>query len=1113
MTKAVTSVGRERRGPAAFWLGAIVLWFVGFTLAVVLRADAQIISGDLVVRVVDPSDLIVSGAALSLTEVETGISHTAVTDGQGTYLFGQLKPGLYKLEVGTTGFRTTNVQDIRIQVGQRARVDVKLAVNLSEQVNVSAASATLLNAESAAIGQVMDSRTIVELPLNGRNFIQIAQLSAGAAPLGIGVSPASSWTGRSDTTLSIAGGRESNNSFLVNGIETRNARFGNAGIRPSVDAIQEFKIQRSTFGAEFGRSAAVSNTTIKSGTNQFHGSVFEFNRDERFDANDFFLNRTNRAKPPFHQNNFGTAVGGPLTLPGMYNGKGRTFWFFNYEGFRQNVTSSATGLYPSDAQLKGNLADDSAGTGLFPKASAFCQANATSRKCLDVIDPSTGVPFPGNIIPSDRLDPITQLATQYTVLPNVQVPVGTGAFPSFNAIATPLTVNNFNQYNVRIDHQLGGRDQLYGTFSYADEARDVKVLRPYGGEGFPLSNRLLTATHAHTFSPNLLNEFRVGYNRSKTYRLAETSYGSDFAREVFKLKNTTDQSIMFGIPAFNMSGFAGIGSISQAIGALDENLQFTDNLSLVKGSHNLRSGFQISRQHYFQITNFSGNPTFTFDGRYTGMQANGIGLADFLLGTPSRAGGAIGDSIQNLRTTYWAGYLQDDWRIVPNLTLNYGLRYEFARSPVERDNKSLVFAPDQGQILLAGQGVRPDIVDPDWNNFAPRLGFTWRPPVLKDFVVRGGAGIYYATDNFNEEQFKGTGPPFFQAQTIEGNPQVPNLFLRVMMPSFTNSPNVNPFTFDRHNRTPYLTQWSLGGQKSFASNYLLEIEYAGSRGSKLPQRRNLNIANLDPTGTIPIVQRVPFPQYGFILMTYNGGWSSYNALTTKLEKRWSQGLYFLGSYTWQKSLDLGATDEFSALSREFKTWDKGHNTYDVPHRFVGTWVYELPVGKGRSMLADMPAVLEGVLGGWQVSGIATFAQGQFQTASLGTDWLIIGSFTQSRPNIVDDPTAGRQLPDAYLNPAAFDFPKDAQGNRIRVQGNAGRNTIQQPGINNWDLGLSKNFRMRDRYNLQFRWETFNTWNHTQFGSANLNTSSPTFGRITGTRVGPRRMQFGLRATF
>ena len=1077
------------------------------------RAHAQIISADLVVRVVDSSDLIVPGASLLLTEVDTGVTHEAVTDGQGMYLFGQLKPGLYGLKVGAGGFKDTIVNDIRIQVGQRARVDVKLRVTVTETVTVSAAAATLINAESAAIGQVMDSKPIVELPLNGRNYIQLAQLSAGATPIGIGVSPASTWTGRGDTTLSIAGGRESNNSFLVNGIETRNARFGNAGIRPSVDAIQEFKIQRSTFGAEFGRSAAVVNTTLKSGTNQWHGSVFEFHRDARFDANEFFLNATNRPKPPFRQNNFGTAIGGPAMLPGLYNGRNRTFWFFNYEGFRQRVSSSATGLYPSPAQLTGNLADDSAGTGLFPTSSPICQANPTSKKCVDVIDPTTGLPFPGNVIPSSRLDPTTQLATQYTVTPNVPVPAGTAAFPSFNSIATPKTVNDFDQYNVRIDHVLGSRDQIYGTFSSSDEARDVKVLRQFGGEGFPLSDHLVTVTQTHVFTPRLLNEFRFGYNRSKTYRLSETSYGRDFAREVFHLRNTTDQAIMFGVPGFNMSGFGGIGSISQAIGALDENLQFTDNLSFVKGSHNIRTGFQISRQDYFQITNFSGNPGFTFDGRYTGLQANGIGLADFLLGYPSRASGAIGDSIQNLRTTYWAGYVQDDWRVVPNFTLNYGLRYEFARSPVERDNKSLVFAPDRGEILLAGQGVRPDIVDPDWNNFAPRLGFTWRPPALGDFVVRGGGGIYYSTDNFNEEQFKGIGPPFFQAQTIEGNPRTPNLVMSEMLPSFTNSPNVNPFTFDRHNRTPYLTQWSLGAQKSLASHYLLEVEYTGSTGRKLPQRRNFNIARLDPTGTIPIAQRVPYPQFGFILMTYNGGWSSYNALTAKVEKRWSKGLWLLGSYTWQRSLDLGATDEFSALSADFKKWDKGHSTFDVPHRFVGSWVYELPIGRGRALLHDVPAAVDAALCGWQITGIATFAQGQFQTPSLGTDWLIIGAFTQSRPDVVGNPADGRHVPDHYLNTAAFDFPRDAQGNRVRVQGNAARNSIQQPGIDNWDIGLFKNLRMPGRANLQIRWETFNTWNHTQFGSANLNVSSPNFGRITSTRVGPRRMQFGVRLTF
>ncbi|HYI92862.1 MAG TPA: TonB-dependent receptor [Bryobacteraceae bacterium] len=1075
---------------------------------------AQTISGDLVVAVVDQSDLAVSGATLELIQRDTNIGQKAQTDSLGLYLFSQLKPGQYQLNVTMAGFQRTLVDDIRVQVGQRARIDVKLNVSqVTETVTVSAAGATLINAESAAIGQVMETRSIVELPLSGRNFIQLAQLTAGAIPIGIANSPATSWTGRSDTTLSIAGGRESNNSFLLNGIETRNARFGNAGIRPSIDAIQEFNIQRSTFGAEFGRSAAVVNTTMKSGTNAIHGSVFEFFRNKELDANDFFLNRTGRARAPLSQNNYGTAVGGPVVIPKLYNGRNRTFWFFNYEAFRQRTASSATGNYPSLAQLKGNLADDSAGTGLFPRSSAICQANPTSRKCVDFLDPSTGLPFPGNVIPASRLDATTQIAVNYVPAPNVAVPVNSPNFPLFNTQGTPSIINDFDQYNTRLDHQLTSNDQIFGTFSWSDEERDVKALRPLGGEGYPMSNRLVTSTWNHTFNSAILNEFRFGWNRSRTFRLSETSFGPNYAQEVFGLENTTTQEMSYGIPAFNMSGFSGIGSISQAIGATDENFQFTDNLSIIKGRHNVRTGVQIMRLAYFQITNFAGNPTFTFDGRYTGVQTNGYGIGDFLLGYPSRAQGSVGDGSQDMRTTFWGGYLQDDWRIASNFTLNFGLRYEFARSPVEINNRSMYFNPEQAQIFVAGQGVRPDIVDPDWNNFAPRFGFTWRPGFMSNMVVRGGMGIYYATDNFNEEQFKGQGAPFFQQQTLDGDPRTPTIFMSEMLPAFTTSRNTGPFTFDRLNRTPYLNQWSFGIQKSFASDWLFEIEYVGSQGNKMPQRRNLNVATIDPTGTIPVAQRRRYPQFADILLTYNGGWTSYNAMTTKLEKRYSSGLYLLGAYTWSKNLDLGATDDFSTIHGEFKKWDKGRSTLDVPHRFIASYVYELPFGRGKQFASGVGKTADMLIGGWQVSGITTFATGQFQTLGIGSDWIAIGNWTRSIPDVVGDYNAGRALPDAYLNPAAFDYPKDAQGNRVRAVGNAGRNTIQQPGMNNWDLSVLKNFNFSERFRAQFRCETFNTFNHTQFGSANLTMTNTNFGRITSTRVGPRRMQLGLRLTF
>ncbi|HVW86950.1 MAG TPA: hypothetical protein VHB50_19825, partial [Bryobacteraceae bacterium] len=462
---------------------------------------------------------------------------------------------------------------------------------------------------------------------------------------------------------------------------------------------------------------------------------------------------------------------------------------------------------------------------------------------------------------------------------------------------------------------------------------------------------------------------------------------------------------------------------------------------------------------------------------------------------------------------FYAGYIQDDWRITPTLNVNLGMRYEYAASPTEQRGKALVFAPDLGTIAYANKGVRPSIVDPDYNNFAPRLGFAWRPSFMKNTVVRGGAGIYYATDNWNELQFEVIGPPFYQSQTLNSDPSKPTLFMGNMLPSFAASPNLNPFSFDRHSRTPYLSQWSFGIQRTFHQDYLFELEYQGSTGQKLPERRNLNIASLDPTGTIPIAARVPYPQYGFILLTYNGGWSSYNGMTARLEKRFSKGLFLLASYTWSKSLDLGSTDEFSAVSVDFKNWDKGRSAFDVPQRLVLSYVYELPFGRGKQFGGGVSGAADKLIGGWQVTGISTFAAGQFQTASLGVDWLNAGSFTTSRPNIVGDVKTARSLPDAYVNGAAFAYPTNAAGTRVHLEGNAGRNTIEQPGINNWDLGVFKNTRINERFNTQFRWEMFNAWNHTQFGPASLNLSSATFGKITSTLVGPRRMQFGLRLTF
>jgi len=1076
-------------------------------------ATPQSVTADLAGTVTDPSGAIVSSASLELIRVDTGSKLRRNTDSNGAYLFVQLQPGNYRMSVSAAGFQSQTISDIELAIGQRARVDVRLSVGLVTQtIEVTALGASLLNAESAAIGQVVEQRTIVELPLSGRNFIQLAQISAGTAPIGIGTSPATSWTGRSDSTLSVAGGRENNVSFLVNGIETRNARFGSAGIRPSIEAIQEFKVQRSTFGAEFGRSSAVINTTLRSGTNSWRATLFEFLRNRELDANNFFNNMTGRDRSPLTQNNFGTAVGGPVVLPRLYNGRNQSFFFFNYEGFRKREGATSTALYPSRAQLAGNLADDSAGTGFLPTSSPICQANRNSRKCVDFVDPSSGLLFPGNVIPASRIDPVVPKVLQYIPLPNVTVPVSTPNFPNFNTFGSPGRRNDFDQYNVRIDQSLSGKDQVYGTFSYAEETMLNPALRPKGGEQFPQADRLVTATWSRIFSPTIINEFRFGYNRSRTFRLAETSYGPDIAREELGLKNTSTNPISFGVPAFSISGFGAVGSLSQAIGALDENFQFTDNLSVIRGKHNLRAGFQISKIKYFQSTNNSGNPALTFDGRYS--KATGFGLADFLLGTASQVVGSLGDSDQNLRTSFWGGYLQDDWKVTSRFALNVGLRYEFSRSPRELKNHSFYFNPEQGAMFVAGQGVRPEIVDPDWNNIAPRFGFTYGVSGLKNLVIRGGIGTYYATDNWNEEQFKVVGLPFFAVQTLLGDPQTPNLLLRNMLPAFTASTNLTPRSFDRRNRTPYLNQWSFGVQKSITDDVVLELEYTGSTGQKLPQRRNLNIAALDLSGTIPLARRVPYPQYSQIPLAYNGGWSSYNALTARLERRFARGLHFLGSYSWAHAIDLGSTDDMSVISGQFKKYDKGNSAFDVRQRLITSYVYELPFGHGKRFFRNAGRAADLLIGGWQINGINTFSYGQYRTVTVGVDWLLIGSYAvTSLPDLVGDPSAGRFVPDRYLNPAAFDYPKDASGARIRRPGTAARNEFRMPGLNNWDLGLLKNTGVGERVRTQFRLEIFNAWNHTQLGLPTLTMTSLNFGRIGSTLANERRIQLGLKVLF
>lgn len=1068
------------------------------------QGQAQQITGSVTVRVSDSSGAVLGGASVLLNRIATGEKKTGTTGSDGSYTYDLTEPGEYTITVTHDGFASTTLQNITVSIGEHISVPVQLSVGSTQQsVTVSAESASLLNVESASVGQTIQSHVIQDLPLNGRNFVQLLYLATGAQPVDGGDSPATTWTGRSDVSVSLGGLRESDVSYLVNGIETRNPRFGNAGLFLSPDAIQEFRVQRTTFGAEFGESASVVNMTIRSGSNQLHGDAFELNRNRDYAANDYFLNQTGQQRPPFNQNNFGITLAGPVWISKLYDGRNRMFFMFNYEGFRQVQGMALTGLYPSAAQLQGNLADDSAGTGIYPLGSAFCLQNAGSPKCADVIDPATGQPFQGNVIPAAQLDAVDQKALPWIPAPNFPQNQGNPDFPSFNTIASPDIRNTWDQYNGRLDRTLGSKDNLYATFS--DETQNLyhPSIQPLGGNNYPLADHLWTVSYTHVFSPALLNELRLGLNNSITYLTPESANGPNYAQSLFGLKNTDADPLVYGIPDFGISGMSGIGSFSETIGAQARYYQMTDNVSLTRNHHNVMTGVELMHMRINQSTDFSGNPSFTFDGRYTGTVSNGTGLGDFLLGTPYSASGAAGNSAQDLHTNYYGAYAQDNWQISPAFLLSYGLRYEFSRPPIESHNHQAYFDLATGQEVIAGQGIRRSIVKPDYLGFAPRVGFTWSPPWLKNAVLRGGFGLYYATDNLNELQFSIVGSPFYQVQTIDSDPVQPTLSMENMLPAFSTSTNLNPFTLDPDSRLPYYEQFGLDLQQVVGKDYLVELEYAGNIGKDLPQRYNANVATIDPTGTLPISGRVPYPAFGYILRSWNEGSSSYNALTAKIEKRYSRGLSFLGSFTWSKALDQGITDDFSAISRDFRRYDWGVSDYDVPVRFVGNLTWDLPFGSGKTFLSGAGRGMNYLVGGWQVNAITTFTAGQYGTATLNTDWLNIGSFSQSRPNMNRSlATAGRKLPTGYINPAAFTIPA------THVEGDAGRNTVEQPGYDNWDTSLFKTLPLHERLHFQLRFEFFNTFNHTQFGDANL-TLGPGFGQITSDRS-PRIIQLGGR---
>lgn len=1087
-----------------------------FLAAIVMlpsTSAAQTATGQITGTVRDTSGAVMSDVKVAVTNQQTGLTRQTTTGENGDYVIPLLPVGMYVVTGEHAGFKTAVNTDVALTVDQIQRVDIVLdAGNVTETVEVQAA-AQVLDTGSATVGHTITEKQVTDLPLNGRNFLQLLFLGAGAVQTtgeqggmrqGVG------------DAISIMGARPTSNNFMIDGTANIDTSLGTPAAVLSVDAIQEFKEQTTTYSAEYGFSSNQINLVSKTGTNQFHGTGFGFFRNDGWDARNFFDNKT-IAAPKLDQKQFGFVVGGPVMLPG-YNGKNKTFFLVNYEGTR--IDRGATNFYtvPTQEQLSG-------------------------RFSTTIIDPATGQPFPNNTIPQSRFSRVAQLALRSNWYP---APNSTAAQGNYQAVRTfPQTQD---QFTIRGDQDLAkfGRAFVrYTNTSY--ENRTAGNMIPAGDRVFVQDTNNWQVSHSWPIRNTVVNQFRLGYveARGDQHGIPCPQADVDFLNTQGVFTNVPDDQRE--CPSIAMQSYSGTGGAVNAYSASNQPMwDISNTTTWVRGSHTLNFGFNY-RRWWLQrdlATGFLGN--YTYNVGFTGNV-----VADMLLGYYSGVGvfqpaafsvpGAAGNP-REFNFVYFAPYFQDDWRVSSKLTVNMGVRWDYRNVPYETNDRmawrNLSYAP--GGLLVADETLVPGgIVDgayyqeagrrsPENPNrfkvFAPRFGFAWRP-IGERTVIRGGYGLFFDSAEGREIDGSADVYPYVSRGSYPqslGQP-TPLQTADSLFPSFAApglaTPAANTFLAVSQSpepRNPYVQQWSLGVQREIFSRTSMEVNYIGTRGSNLLMRQNIAQAFLyDPNNPSPVAARKPFPNFATYIDSTWAGRSNYHALNTKLEYRASNAILTF-AYTWAKSTDSKSAAAGIGASG-FNGWqgfldnhdperDYGLSDFDVDHRLVGSFVYNLPFGNGEKIAGDATGVKNAVVGGWQVNGIYTWQRGfpiTIQAADLGG---LNDSVGTNRADLVGDPNAGERSVNRWFNTAAFAQPV------LGALGNLGRNTERGPGVNNLDLALFKNFSLGGDIRLQFRLESFNAFNHTQFNGVSTNLSSTTFGVVTSARAA-RINQLGVKLIF
>jgi Carboxypeptidase regulatory-like domain len=1111
--------------------------------------------GEITGRVIDPSGAPMPGAPMTLTNNSTNAVRNTVTTDSGDYTFPSLPPGFYTLKTEHSGFKTASIANVEVQVQQSVRLDVTLEVGqVSESVEVSA-SADLLQAENATVGTVVENQTVTELPLNGREYLNLVALSPNADTIAPPAGQAQSRQGgdRANQSISAGGNRIFFDYFTLDGVINTDVDFNTYIALPSIDAIQEFKVQTGVYPAEFGHGATQINVLTKSGGNAFHSSLFDFVRNDKFDATPYAFTAVHPIKSPFKWNDYGFVVDGPIYIPKIYNGRNRLFFMSNYEALRQRQHSLGTYSVPTAAMQGGDF----------------------SAWPAIIYQPGNGAPYPGNIIPASQIDPISKKFLNYYTTP--QLPGFLNNYTQFNS--SPFDRDGFV---VRMDFVESAKSQWTGRYNWGSEIQSSSGLSITGSKVTTGYEQYL-GSNTRTLSPTLVNEARFGYSRFFNAISPLSAFQVNTVAALGIPSLIPGPPVQWGVPSvgFSGDGFSGIGDNTDYPYQNQNNYaQFVDNLSWIKGKHTLKFGFEYNRQNFNQDGNqylrggFGFQPNATWNPT---THTGGDAFAEFLLGDLFSATTAYAIATVRMPRNVEAAFVDDTFKITPKLTLSLGLRYEltppftdtvgdyfdiviphiyaFSNAPVSQEpyfirqgncsdpytaNPPLNFRWLVTPAVCSNGQENYALKKTRYDDFAPRVSIAYSPD--SKTVFRVGFGEFFVQDNGNSMYFdmsRNIGGRF----TANANPgqavwnsttgalaNLPSTWANAVTPQGVGGPfGVGaPYGYDTdyNHFTTYTNQYLFNVQRQVGSNWAFEAGYLGSESHHLYGFLNANNGIPGTVGTT--ASRLPWQDFGVIQLVADGFNARYNAFSFKATRRFSNGLDLISSYTFSKSLDdssgirVQGYDTLFPQNSYCARCERGPSAFDVRNRWITSVLYELPVGKGKALNINN-GFLNTIIAGWQTGGIVTLQSGVPQNLFLGVD----NSETTEgydRPNYVPGNSVYplNQTPSRWLNLAAFvESP-------LGTYGNVGRDTLVAPGTFDINAEVHKSFHMPrlEKHELQFRMEAFNVLNHPNWGAPNgtilsgaafpgaaPNAAHQNFGVITSTAQSMRQLQLGLKYTF